>query len=105
MSYWTGKTVAHLSRLAPDSKEYLGGLDADRKLSCVAAEYGMHPLLVPCWTRLIGKVVADFGEDGAKEFLRDDNLTAGAALLGHFAKYGPTHPPSLAVLMADAKVP
>ena len=37
-------------------------LEKDDKLSAVAIQFGMHPLMVPCWTCLIGKVVADFIE-------------------------------------------
>ena len=70
MAYWTTKTVADITSLAPDSRGYLCGLKADLKLSSVATEYGMHPLMVPCWTCLIGKLVGDFGEARAKKFLR-----------------------------------
>ena len=100
-----GKTVADMSSLAPDSRGYLGGLDADRKLSSVAAEYCMHPLMVPCWTCLIGKVVVDFGEEQVKEFLSDKNPAAVDALTDHLDSYGDALPPSLNVLMADANVP
>ena len=98
------KTVADISSLAPDSHGHLAGLKADGLLSAVAIEYGMHPLMVPCWTCLIGKVVGDFGEARAKKFLRDGNPTAEAALARHLEKYGHGLPPSLTVLMADSNM-
>ena len=104
MTYWTAKTVADLTSLAPDMRNYLIGLKVNQKLSCLAAEYRMHPLMVPCWTCLIGKVVKDFGEAGAKNFLRDDNQTAEAALADHLKKYGHGLPPSLTILMTDCQM-
>ena len=65
MTYWSTKTVHDITRLAPDSKGYLSGLKADMSLSSVALQYRMHPLIVSCWTCLIGKVVSDYGEAAA----------------------------------------
>ena len=79
----------------------MSGLKADMKLSSVAIQFGMHPLMVTCWTCLIGKAVKDYGEAAATEFLQGTNPTAKAALTRHFEKYGDCHPPSMAVLMAD----
>jgi len=102
MAYWAAKTVNDMARLAPDSRGYMSGFEADRTLASVAKQYGMHPLMVPCWTCLVGKVVNDFGEACANEFLRDGNPTAEAALARHLKKYGKCSPPSLTVLMTDS---
>ena len=104
MTYWTAKTVVGFTNLAPDSRGSLSGLKVDQKLSSVATEYGMHPLMVPCWTCLIGKVVRNFGKAGAMNILRDDNPTAAAALADHLKTYGAGLPPSLTVLMTDSQM-
>ena len=84
MTYWGTKTVQGITRLAPDSKGYLSGLKADMRLSSVAIQYGMHPLMVSCWACLIGKVVSDYGETAGFENRQYDNPQAQAALKGHF---------------------
>ena len=102
MAYWTTKTVAGIADLAPDSKGYMSRMKADMKLSSVAIQFGMHPLMVPCWASLIGKAVKDYGEAAATEFLQDTNQTAEAALTRHFKDYGDCLPPSIDVLMAES---
>ena len=99
MKYWSTKKVQDITGFAPDSKGYLSGLQADMGLSSVALQYGMHPLMVSCWTCLIGNVVSDYGEAAATNFLRDDNPQAQAVLKKHFEKYGCLLPPSIAALM------
>ena len=99
MDYWDAKHVADYLRLAPDSKGHLNGLKADRTLSSVATEYRMHPLMLPCWTCLIGKVVSDVGEAKAKELLKDDNLQTAEALNDHISLYGDGLPPSITLLV------
>ena len=102
MIYWSTKTVQDITRFAPDSKGYLSGLKADMRLSSVALQFRMHPLMVSCWTCLIGKVVPDYGEAAATLILQDDNTQAQAALKAHLDHYGPLLPPSIAVLMKES---
>ena len=102
LAYWTTKSIADLSDLAPDSLGYMSGMKADMKLSSVAIQFGMHPLIVPCWSCIITEAVEEYGEAAATEFLRDTNQTAEAALTRHFKEYGDCLPPSIAVLMADS---
>mgnify|MGYP003328565027 CR=1 FL=1 len=86
MTYWTAKTVWDLTSLAPDQTNYLNGLEANKKLSSLAGEYSMHPLMVPWWTCLIARVVEDFGAQAARQFLRDENRIATQALPAHLRK-------------------
>ena len=104
MTYWTAKTVWGLTSLAPDQTNYLNGLEANKKLSSLAGEYSMHPLMVPWWTCLIGRVVEDFGAAAARQFLRDENKIATQALAAHLRKHGAGLPPSLTVLMTDCEI-
>ena len=104
MTYWTAKTVWDLTSLSPDQTNYLNGLEANKKLSSLAAEYRMHPLMVPCWTCLLGRVVEDFGAAAATQVLRVDNKVAATALARHLKTYGAGLPPSLIVLMTDSQM-
>ena len=104
MTYWTAKTVADLTSLAPDMRNYLIGLKVNQKLSSLAAEYRMHPLMVPCWTCLLGRVVEDFGAAAATQVFRVDDKIAAKALARHLKTYGAGLPPSLTVLMTDSQM-
>ena len=83
-AYWATKSIADLSDLAPDSFGHMSGMKADMKLSSVAIQFGMHPLIVPCWSCIITEAVEEYGEAAAAEFLQDTNQTAEAALTRHF---------------------
>ena len=81
-----------------DSRVHLAGLKADTKLSWLATTYGMHPLMVSCWTCVIGSVVWDYGEAAIGQILKDGNISTEALLTRHFATYGENLPPSVDLL-------
>ena len=64
----------------------------------------MHPLMVSCWTCLIGTVVKDYGEAAIWHFLKDGNRLTEALWTRHFATYGESLPPSIAVLVGKSNL-
>ena len=58
--------------------------------------------MVSCWTCLIGAVVKDYGEAAIWHFLKDGNMLTEALLTRHFATYGESLPPSIAVLIVNS---
>ena len=97
--FWRSKTLDELSAFAPDSHSHLDSYPAETTLLRLAMDFNMHPLLVSCWSCLIGKAVADYGFEQTLDALRDDNETTISALDNHVSLWGEELPPSMSRLM------
>ena len=98
-NYWQTKALGDLRRLSPDSNAHLQGQPLGVNLLDFALRFQMHPLMVSCWTCLIGKAVDDYGYEQTRVILHDDNASTAAIFQQHLARWGDDLPPSMTVLM------
>ena len=98
-TFWRSKTLDDFGAFAPDSNAYLKSYPADINVLAVAVEYKMHPLMISCWTCLIGKAVDDFGLAATAETLLDDNEVTMEICSRHLQSCGKDLPPSMSILM------
>ena len=65
----------------------------------------MHPLLVSCWTCLIGKAISDHGIEAATTCLHDDNKDTKKEFEKNLSTWGADLPLSMSLLLKACGYP
>ena len=107
-TFWRSRDIADLRRMAPDSNQYLknfpfqsSSANSKYNLLDLARQFRMHPLLLPCWTCLLGQAVSDYGFETTRTTLRDDNINTMNVLEQYRRRWGADLPPSMSRLVGQ----